>query len=74
MITEDLTFRNSVMLAFQVALLGMVPSTLRAVTVGWKDGKIASASSMGQSTTSMLNYARTLRPRLLHLSPIMTFM
>lgn len=34
-------FRSRVLLAFQVALLGMVTPPLRAVTVGWEGKRIA---------------------------------
>lgn len=34
-------FRSQLLLAFQVALLGMVTPALRAVTVGWEGKRIA---------------------------------
>ena len=37
---SDLELRQSVLLVFQVALLGMVRPTLRGVTVGWTDRRI----------------------------------
>jgi hypothetical protein len=40
MVTENLFFRRSVLLTFQVSLLGMVPANLRGVTVGWTEKDI----------------------------------
>jgi len=38
---NDLQLRRDVLLAFQVALLGMVGNCLRGVTVGWSDTRIS---------------------------------
>lgn len=38
--TDGLASRPQVLLTFQVALLGMIPPSLRAVTVGWRADRI----------------------------------
>lgn len=39
--TKHLQLRRDVLLAFQVALLGMVEPSLRGVTVAWSDRKVS---------------------------------
>ena len=37
---DEITLRSNVLIAFQVALLGMITSSLRGVTVNWDSMKI----------------------------------
>lgn len=44
-------FRRRVLLTFQVALLGMVTPSLRAVTVGWEGKRIAAKCIFDRAVT-----------------------